>query len=293
MRLLVACPHCKRQFDATGRDIGHRFHCLCGHVLEVLRPESREASVVRCSTCGAPREKGSLSCRFCGGDFTVHERDLHTICPECLARVSDQARYCHHCAVPLLPEALAGETTHYLCPGCSKNRHLESRSLESAGISVLECPRCAGLWLGTDTFDTLLKKARTTSAPDGWRPDRESPSLLPPGASQSDPTYRPCPICTKLMHRRNFGRKSGIIIDSCKPHGIWFDAHELAGILRWVQEGGELAAQRLAEEEAREAEKRAKSKKISLPPDHGADYPDPGPGSLLEALRWLLGSYFT
>jgi Zn-finger nucleic acid-binding protein len=185
--------------------------------------------VVRCSTCGGPREKGSQTCGFCGGDFTVHERDLHTICPQCLARVSDRARYCHHCALPLLPEGLAGETTHYLCPGCGKNHHLESRSLETAGISVLECPRCAGFWLGADTFDTLLKKARTTAAPDGWSPERESPSLLPPpGATPSDLSYRPCPICTKLMHRRNFGRKSGIIIDSCKAHGIWFDAHELA-----------------------------------------------------------------
>jgi Zn-finger nucleic acid-binding protein len=95
------------------------------------------------------------------------------------------------------------------------------------------------------------------------------------------------------MHRRNFGRKSGIIIDSCKAHGIWFDAHELAGILRWVQKGGELAAQQMAEEEAREAEKRARSKKVSLPPDYGADYPDPGPGSLIDALRWLIGSYFS
>jgi Zn-finger nucleic acid-binding protein len=171
---------------------------------------------------------------------------------------------------------------------------LDSRDLEAAGISVLECPRCAGLWLGAETFDTLLKKARTAAAPDGWKPERESPSLLStPGAPQSGPTYRPCPICANLMHRQNFGRKSGIIVDSCKSHGIWFDAHELAGILRWVQEGGELATQRLAEEEARETEKRARSKKVSLPPDLGTDTPGPGAGSLVDALRWLIGSYFS
>ncbi|MGB3564305.1 MAG: zinc ribbon domain-containing protein [Thermoanaerobaculia bacterium] len=293
MRLLIACPSCKRQFDATGRKMGHRFHCLCGQVLEVGQPESHEAAVVRCSSCGGPREEGSKTCRYCGADFTVHERDLHTICPQCLARVSDRARYCHHCAVPLLPEGLAGETTHYLCPGCGKSHQLDSRRLEAADISVLECPRCAGLWLGADTFDTLLKRSREKALPDGWNPERESPSLLPSPAPQSGPTYRPCPICAKLMHRQNFGRKSGVIIDSCRSHGIWFDAHELAGILRWVQQGGKLAAQRLAEEEAREAEKRAKSQKMSLPPDFGADYAEPGPGSLIDALRWLLGSYFS
>jgi Zn-finger nucleic acid-binding protein len=292
VRQIVACPFCKRQFDASGREIGHRFHCLCGQVLEVRRPESHDAATVRCSACGAPREQGSTTCRYCGADFTVHERDLHTICPQCLARVSDRARYCHHCAAPLIPESLAGETTHYLCPACGQNHPLDSRSLEAAGISVLECPRCAGLWLGADTFDTLLKRVRTTALPDGWHAERESASLLPPSiASQSGPSYRPCPLCTRLMHRQNFGRKSGIIIDSCKTHGLWFDAHELAGILRWVQHGGELATQRLAEEEAREAEKRAKSKKVSLPRDLGDDFADTGHGSLLDALSWLVDSF--
>ena len=47
------------------------------------------------------------------------------------------------------------------------------------------------------------------------------------------------------------------------------------------------------EEEARETEKRARSKKVSLPPDLGTDTPGPGAGSLVDALRWLIGSYFS
>ena len=48
------------------------------------------------------------------------------------------------------------------------------------------------------------------------------------------------------MNRTNYGRMSGIIIDVCADHGIWFDAHELDTILRWVKEGGlETAATKL------------------------------------------------
>jgi len=36
MRHLVACPMCKRQYDATGRDPGDRFHCHCGQEIEFL-----------------------------------------------------------------------------------------------------------------------------------------------------------------------------------------------------------------------------------------------------------------
>lgn len=31
---------------------------------------------------------------------------------------------------------------------------------------------------------------------------------------------------------------SGIIIDVCRDHGIWFDENELTQLLRWIREGG-------------------------------------------------------
>ncbi len=40
------------------------------------------------------------------------------------------------------------------------------------------------------------------------------------------------------MNRRNFGRHSGVIVDICGSHGIWFDAQELAQVVRWVRSGG-------------------------------------------------------
>ena len=50
--------------------------------------------------------------------------------------------------------------------------------------------------------------------------------------------YRPCVVCGRLTNRVNYGHASGVIIDVCKDHGIWFDANELARILAWVRAGG-------------------------------------------------------
>ncbi len=50
-------------------------------------------------------------------------------------------------------------------------------------------------------------------------------------------SYRPCPCCDALMHRRNFGQSSGVIIDTCSLHGTWFDAGELPAVLRFTESG--------------------------------------------------------
>ncbi len=246
MRLLVACPDCARQFDATGRTVESRFRCLCGRLLTVPAATSHDAAVVRCSACGAPRQQQAAACGYCGADFTLHERDLHTICPTCMARVSDRARFCHHCATPLLPQPLGGASEHD-CPACGKGIRLASRRLGEEPVSILECPRCAGIWLARAAFGLLLERARREPRPAADWPPPEAVT----GGNQPGPLYRPCPDCGDLMHRRNYGRRSGVIVDSCARHGVWFDAHELDRLLRWVQGGGEAEASRRQAEEER------------------------------------------
>jgi hypothetical protein len=45
------------------------------------------------------------------------------------------------------------------------------------------------------------------------------------------------------MVRWNFGRSSGVAVDVCNQHGIWFDAQELAHVMRWIRSGNMQAAQ--------------------------------------------------
>lgn len=235
-------------------------------------PEGRalDASVVRCSSCGAPRVEGGLSCGFCSADFTLHERDLHTICPGCFARISDRARFCHHCATPILVEGSAGEDTDLRCPACGTEHALSSRRLGEADVAVLECGRCAGLWLGRKTLDLLEERARAESSasPSGALARSEA---APPPDGATDRLYRPCPLCGHLMHRQNYGRRSGVVVDTCRDDGVWFDQGELARILAWTRAGGHA---RNLEAEREERRHRQSMESLGSPLDDGSSRED-------------------
>jgi Zn-finger nucleic acid-binding protein len=54
------------------------------------------------------------------------------------------------------------------------------------------------------------------------------------------------------MNRQAFGRISGVVVDVCREHGVWFDPGELGEVLAFVERGGltrarEREAQELAE----------------------------------------------
>ena len=299
MRLIVACKKCRRQYDATGRSPGSRFRCRCGAVVTVEEPKGHDAAVVRCSSCGAPREKGATSCRFCEADFTLHERDLDTVCPKCLARVSGRAKFCHHCGIRLVPESVAGDDTSLICPACGDEHRMISRRIGE--VAVLECDRCAGLWLGNEVFKDLTERALSDAVEvdlflESAR-TREAELDSPEERAQQAWRYRNCVLCGKMMHRRNFGRRSGVIVDICKDHGVWFDADELPRILDWIRSGGLAKA---AEQRAAEAAHEERLKRITQPrPERGPTigvplgdsdgYPDNDPlgGFLDEILDWL------
>ena len=261
MRRLVACPACKRQYDATKLAVGSRFRCRCGQIVIVEETAARDAEVVRCASCGAPRTAGATSCAYCGSDFTVHEQDLDTICPSCLARISDRAKFCSHCGAALAPEDVAADPTDRTCPACGAGHALASRPLGDTGLTALECGTCAGLWLGAEVFEALEDRARKIAAPDGDPVTvRDEIASRSRSAPRGGAFYRPCPVCNARMNRLNFDKISGIILDRCAPHGLWFDSTELDAVLRWIKIGGEhvSAARQEAEARARISELRFK-----------------------------------
>ena len=260
MRVLVACPGCNRQFDAGSAAPGTKYRCTCGATVTVPRVRPHDAAVVRCSGCGAPRAAGSQACTYCQADFTLHERDMHTICAACMTRVSDRARYCPHCGKPIAPEGVAaGAPTDHACPACGRAAKLQSRSLGDPPLAMLECPRCVGLWLGQDSFRAVVDRTRrggTAELPSSASAAPGPSASGGPGKTPVRKLYRPCPVCRGLMHRHNYGTKSGVIMDACREHGVWFDALELERILKWIRQGGESRAAALAEAEQRAARHR-------------------------------------
>lgn len=289
LRLLVACPRCARQYDASERTVGSRFRCSCGEILTVPEPKPHAAAVVRCSSCGAPRQGAAAVCSFCGADFTLHEQDLDTLCPGCMARVSGRARFCHYCATPLVAEEAAGRHTERPCPVCGPESHLVSRRLGEESLAALECGRCAGLWIGKEAFELLAERARSRQLSIHGH---GAPASTAPEQRQGGPLYRPCPLCGALMNRRNYGRRSGVIIDLCSEHGVWFDAQELDRILRWIKSGG---PQKVAQQEMEElAERRREAARPAITQPTLGHYdgarPNPAWGLmdfLVDAVGWL------
>jgi len=66
--------------------------CHCRAAVTVEASRGHDAAVVRRSSCATPREEDTPACRFCRADFTLHQRDLHPVCPLCFAPISDRAR---------------------------------------------------------------------------------------------------------------------------------------------------------------------------------------------------------
>jgi Zn-finger nucleic acid-binding protein len=68
------------------------------------------------------------------------------------------------------------------------------------------------------------------------------------------------------MNRKNFGESSGIVVDVCTRHGVWFEEGELPRVLAFVQAGGlERARLRKDSEEKRVERDRRIAEALSRP----------------------------
>ena len=187
------------------------------------------AIVARCCRCDSPgdtphrscagtRERNSRHCGYCGADFTLYERDLNTVCPNCFARVSDRTRYCPQYAELLSGQSVAGEDSRFVCPMCPNDEKLASRQLGKENLNILECQYCTRLWIGIDSFSELRDRvAEDATSPVKILLGQLKPRKLRPHAGTM---YRKCIQCDKIMIRRQCAKRSGVIVGVCGHHGI-------------------------------------------------------------------------
>lgn len=212
-----------------------------------------DAPTTHCASCGAPVAAGDLQCGYCRCQLA----DL--ACPRCFAHAARGASHCPRCGAGLVRSQ--GAPALGDCPECRKP--LQVRQLGET--TLYDCLDCGGLWITRETFEHLVI-------------DREErqPFLGAPSAPQQgnalDVRYRPCPVCRALMNRSNYARISGVIVDTCKVHGVWFDRDELGRALRFVEQGG---LQKAAERERSELQaERTRTRELARDlsaPDAGWD----------------------
>jgi Zn-finger nucleic acid-binding protein len=135
-----------------------------------------------------------------------------------------------------------GDPSKASCPVC---RQPLAAFVEARG-TVFDCGQCAGQFVEHALLVHLLEERRGLGRVAPTRPAAK-------GLGEQVVRYRPCALCPDLMQRKNFGGTSGVVVDVCSRHGVWFDADELPRVLAFVENGGLERAERRREEELYEA----------------------------------------
>jgi Zn-finger nucleic acid-binding protein len=167
-------------------------------------------------------------------------------------------------------------------------------AVKVGSVTLDECTACGGVFVDPPSFERICAEReqqavvlRTTFPPPAVRAPRTD-------------RYWPCPLCGRLMNRQNFARLSGVIVDVCKGHGVWFNHGELQAIVEFIRSGGLERAREREKEEVREAlsqlhdEQRAQVLRATMPgPGAYAERGgSPDYGGMLSAARDLLKSLF-
>jgi Zn-finger nucleic acid-binding protein len=283
-RTLNACPACSRQYDVSFLQPGELVRCECGARFAVEFRAPRSPRALCCTSCGANLVDGAKACSYCGAELSLADRGLAGICPKCWSRLPARAKFCLDCGLAIEPQALTALPASSACPRCKSA--LRSRAVESC--SIVECSVCAGLWLTPGMLDGLCERAD-----EAGFASRTLSSGPPTAAIDAQRVaYLPCAMCKELMLRKNFAGVSGVIVDSCKHHGVWLDYGELEKILAFVRAGGLEKARRLEVDrlkaEAERARDQAESAQRMTRFDVGLR--DPKDSVLVEALSWLSAS---
>jgi Zn-finger nucleic acid-binding protein len=184
--------------------------------------------MTNCINCGAALPANTIVCNYCKTRQDVDLKGMHR----------------HTTTAPL---------SERICPRCKEAMH--TIDLKLGGKFLIErCNTCMGMFFDPGELEALLDK----SVSNVYHIDYQQLQNLKAVKRHDEypVTYINCPICQKFMNRINFGTASGVIVDTCKGHGIWLDGGELRHLLEWTKAGGkmhhqqnELEIKRLNEQE--------------------------------------------
>lgn len=201
-----------------------------------------EARVLRCSGCGASVPPDAPQCPYCKAQLAT------VACPACFALVPLSASHCPGCGAEMTPRVPAAPA-EAPCPACGK----AMAGNRIGDLDVQACLACGGLWLDRAVFEQLGARRERQGAVLGALPV----PLAPPAMALDPVRYRPCPGCGQRMNRVNYAKRSGVILDVCRAHGLWFDQDELHRVLSFIEKGGLDRARERELEELKEARRAA------------------------------------
>jgi len=197
---------------------------------------------MNCTNCGAPLPAASNICTFCE---TLNDTDLRAIGIR----------------------GAGADASNRTCPGCAQTLvHINIG--QAKPLFIDRCPECLGIFFDNGELEAALHdNVSNVFDVDYRRLKQLNEHERRISAATDEVRYVKCPICRDLMHRRAYGARSGVIIDSCRAHGVWLDAGELGHLLKWVKAGGKKLQKQRREQEQRDAERERRVR--VRPPDTG------------------------
>lgn len=226
--MIISCSSCNLQYDVSTYPPGTQLRCHCG---ETLRVPEHKLATIRCPSCGGSLPADSRVCQFCNTSLTAK------ICPKCARAVREDAKFCDGCGSSLQTLSTTTlEASKHKCPRCEM--HLVAQMIDGHPVEV--CGACMGMWIEHSVLEAIY-----AAAPKGLTPVKAAQAsnevrLQAAQAGQHKKAYIPCPVCGTMMNPQNYGMHSGVIIDLCREHGVWFDADELNNILAYHAAGGKV-----------------------------------------------------
>ncbi len=215
--------------------------------------------VLHCPSCGASVKRDAQRCDYCSAhlDFSLKGKTIH--CAHCYQKIPADSRFCVVCGRPAQKKAEEGKVLEdRLCPRCQASM----REQGVAGFTVLGCDQCQGMFIPHDTFqmmqDSSERVVEATGAVERAHVD-----------TKAKISYVRCPVCKQLMNRKNFAQVSGVIIDVCMGHGLWFDSGEMEKIMDFIGQGGLKKAREADLEKEKELAKLEKYRREGIAADRG------------------------
>ena len=119
-----------------------------------------------------------------------------------------------------------------MCPVC----HQPMLAYQFHGVEIDRCPECAGTWLDSGEFETMLDLAGIGAG--------EMSRALARAAGRRHGRRR-CPRCHARLREVAVGGVPAVIIDRCRRgHGFWFDRGEMEAVVERCADGDEGAVAR-------------------------------------------------
>jgi len=187
----------------------------------------------KCKNCSASLSVNSSICSYC---YTRNDMNFHASGFNLSDTLSDR-----------------------ICPHC--NDKLETIKMPSIeNLFIERCNQCFGLFFDKGELDLILKKSVTNVNEVNFKLIKNINKDW--FESKTPVKYIKCPVCNEFMDRHLFAKKSGVVIDTCRHHGIWLENGEITQLMEWKKAGGEILSSKI-EKEAKKRVIKEQSKSVS------------------------------